>query len=204
MHKKVFKDTTFTLISGLAKAMGNPHRLEILELLINGPKSVEKIAHETRLSVANTSQHLQVLKRHKMVSTHKDGTTVFYLLADKSIVSLMDNLHDIAHKQLPDLNFALREFRPANSITSIDSVPNESHVLLDVRPVIEFENGHKKGAINVPIGQLNAYLTKIDKDKMIVAYCRGELCTYADEAVKILTEAGFNAVRLSERVLKIA
>ncbi|MEN8247868.1 MAG: metalloregulator ArsR/SmtB family transcription factor [Bacteroidota bacterium] len=206
MQKADYKDATYTLIAGIAKAMGNPHRLEILELLINGAKNVEAIAKETRLSVANASQHLQLLKQHKLVTIRKEGTTIYYSLSNESIVHIINNLHTTAKSQLPELGMTIRQFRSSygSNKHSIDQLPEEDHILLDLRSSSEFNHAHKRGAINIPIQNLNTAMRQMDKGKMIVAYCRGELCTYADEAVKVLRQAGFNAVRLNEPVLEIA
>lgn len=206
MHKDHFKNTSYELIAGIAKAIGNAHRLEILELLANGSKSVEALAKEARLSIANASQHLQILKKHKLVEIRRSGTTIHYSLPDKSIIEIMRNLHLTAKNQLPELANIINDYRKEQGIQeyTINHLPDEDHILLDIRPAKEYWNGHKDGAINVQIDKLEKAIPHLQKDKLIITYCRGELCTYADDAVRILREEGFNAFRLNEPIMMIS
>jgi len=203
MHKNDFKDQTYHIISSIAKAMGNPHRLEILELLSNGKKSVEIIARETRMTLGNASQHLQRLKQYNLVNDQRRATTIYYSLADDSVLKLIKSLHQTAHSQLPQVTGIIADFRKQYGTDkyAVNRLPDDNYLLVDVRSKDEFMFGHHKGAINIPHFLITKSLNKLDKNKLIITYCRGELCTLADEVVKQLNDAGYNAVRLEEFVI---
>ena len=203
MDKNEFKNQGFELIASIAKAIGNAHRLELLELLANGPKNVEELARESRLGMSNASQHLQRLKQFKLVKTRREATSIYYILADDSILSLISALHQAAHKNLPELDLTISDFRKqfGTDKAVLKEKPEEDYMLLDVRSKDEFGSGHRHGAINIPHYQIGKSLNQLDKSKLIVAYCRGELCTLADEVVRQLRDAGFNAVRLQDTVI---
>jgi DNA-binding transcriptional ArsR family regulator/rhodanese-related sulfurtransferase len=203
LKKNNFKDQGYELISSVAGAMGNPHRLELLELLLNGPKSVLELAKEARLSLTNASAHLQKLKRYKLVKTQRKVNSIYYLLADESVLKLITALHKTAYSQLTELKHTIEHFRQEYGTDKavLRELPHEDYILLDVRNREEYNHGHRQGAINIPHYQIGKSLDKLDKHKLIVAYCRGELCTLADEVVQQLNAAGFRAVRLEEIVL---
>lgn len=203
MKKNEFKDRGYELISSVAKAMGNAHRLELLELLANGPKSVEELTREARLTLTNASAHLQKLKHAKLVKTKREANSIFYSLADESVLKLIMALHKTAYSQITDLKLTIDEFRQeyGTDQAAVKVVPDEDCILLDVRPGAEYNYGHRHGAINIPHYQIGKSLNRLDKNKLIVAYCRGELCTLADEVVRQLRDAGFNAVRLQDIVM---
>lgn len=203
MDKNEFKNKGYELISAVAKAMGNAHRLELLELLANGPKSVEELTREARLTFTNASAHLQKLKQYKLVKTRRDVNTIYYMLADASVLKLILTLHQTAYNQLPELKLAINEFRQqfGTDKAVVKDRPREDYVLLDVRSPDEFKHGHRHGAINIPHYHIGKSIDRLDKHKLIVAYCRGELCTLADEVVRQLRDAGFNAVRLQDIVI---
>ena len=203
IDKNDFKDKGYELIASVAMAMGNAHRLEILELLANGPKSVNSLAREARISIANTSKHLQKLKRYNLVSSKRDANTINYILADESVLKLITALHKTAYNQITDLKVTIDNFRKdyGTDEAVIKGEPNEDYVLLDVRSDVEYNHGHRHGAINIPHYHIGKSLNRLDKNKLIVAYCRGELCTLADEVVRHLRDAGYNAVRLQDIVI---
>ncbi|MCF6222622.1 MAG: metalloregulator ArsR/SmtB family transcription factor [Flavobacteriaceae bacterium] len=203
MHHVDFKENSYRLIANIAKALGNAHRLELLELVSNGPKNVEELAKEARLSFANTSQHLQILKQLNLVKTKRVFTSIIYSVADTSIPLLLKYLHKTAYNQSLELKHTILDFRKQTGITSVEinDISDTNYILLDVRSESEFNFGHKKGAINIPYAIIDKSMNTLDKDKLIVAYCRGELCTFADKVVKHLQEAGFNAVRLKEIIM---
>ena len=203
MDKNEFKNEGFELVASIAKAVGNAHRLELLELLANGPKNVEELAREARLGISNASQHLQRLKQYKLVKTRREATSIYYMLADDSILSLIKALHQTAHKRLPELEHTIADFRKqfGTDQAVLKGEPEEEYILLDVRPTDEFKYGHRQGAINIPHYNIAKSTHSLDKSKLIVAYCRGELCALADEVVRQLREAGFNAVRLQDIVI---
>ena len=203
MKKSEFKDQGYELISSVAKAMGNAHRLELLELLVNGPKNVDELAREARITVANTSHHLQKLKQYKLVKSRKKYTSVYYQLADESVLKLIIALHKTAFSQLTELKHTITHFRQqfGTDQAALRELPQEDYILLDVRPVKEYKHHHRHGAVNIPHLHLSKSLGQLNKDKLIVAYCRGELCTLADEVVQKLNNAGFRAVRLEDIVM---
>jgi rhodanese-related sulfurtransferase/DNA-binding transcriptional ArsR family regulator len=205
MKGREFKDSMYNGLSKLLKSLSNPARLEIIEMLSQGEKSVEGIVQTTNLSVANASQHLQVLKNNNIVKSRKEGHYVFYSLISDDVLSVYQHLVRYAVKEIAELEKILnrqREDNKALNAVSIDDlesmIRNENVLLLDVRPSNEFEFGHITGAISVPMNELMKQLKSIKEDKNIIAYCRGPFCVLADEAVKILSEQGYNVRRLDE------
>jgi rhodanese-related sulfurtransferase/DNA-binding transcriptional ArsR family regulator len=205
MEKRVFKDNIYAAIAGMAKAFGNANRLEILDLLANGEKSVEQIAAQTEITVANASQHLQVLKSARLVEARREGNFIYYALKGKRAYAVWRALRDMALEQEPAVQVTLRQFRKemdSPESVSLENLPaGERIVLIDVRPAGEFDEGHLPDAHSIPIGELPDRLEELPRDKTIVAYCRGAFCTYADEAVQLLKANGFQAVRLEETYL---
>jgi len=206
MKKRVFKDTVYYEISRISKIFSNPNRLEIIDLLANGPKSVEDIAVETRISIANASQHLQSLKNERLVYSHRKGNRIFYSISSNEVYMAAKSLRDLASHISPHIQSTLDEFRNAAGYTepyTMDSLlERDDLVFLDVRPEDEYEFGHIPNAISIPIKNLEYHINEIPKDKLIVAYCRGKFCTYADEAVKMLNDKGFKAMKLDQNVLE--
>ena len=205
MKGREFKDAMYDGLSKLLKALSNPARLEIIEMLSQGEKSVEGIVQTTNLSIANASQHLQVLKNNNIVKSRKEGHYVFYSLISDDFLSVYQHVVKYAVKEIAELEKILnrqREDNKALNAVSIDDlesmIRNENVLLLDVRPSVEFEFGHITGALSVPMNELMEQLKNIKKDKDIIAYCRGPFCVLADEAVKILSEHGYNVRRLDE------
>ncbi len=204
MEKRVFKDTIYGDLARLVRGMCNPHRLEILDLLANGPKSVEQIASEASLSVANTSQHLQVLKGADLVRTRREGNFIFYTLANFEVYRSWQAIRNLGMSRIAKVQMTLQQYRQELdselSFTLKDLKSRENYCLLDVRPAEEFSAGHLPGAISIPVESLPDRLHELPADALIVTYCRGPFCTYADEAVRILKKAGLQAVRLEESV----
>jgi rhodanese-related sulfurtransferase len=205
MKGREFKDAMYDGLSKVLRALSNPFRLEIIEMLSQGEKSVEGIVQTTSLSVANASQHLQVLKNNNIVKSRRDGHYVYYSLISDDFLSLYQHVIKYAVKEIAELEKIMNRQREDNksldavSIDELESmIRNENILLLDVRPSIEFEFGHITGAISVPMNKLLEQLKSIKKDKNIIAYCRGPFCVLADEAVKILSEQGYNVRRLDE------
>lgn len=205
MEKRTFKNKIYQELAKIAKALSNPNRLEILELLAQGCYSVEEIARQTELTTANASQHLQVLKRVQLVSTERKGNFVYYRLADQSVYKAWKALRDLGMERMAEIGRVLRTFR--ESKTSLETLSSaeltkkmqqEDITIIDVRPQQEFETGHIAGALNIPVDKLPEKLNELSKDQEIVAYCRGPFCVFADEAVELLNEKGFNAKRLDE------
>ena len=206
MEKRQFKDTVYYEISRISKIFANPNRLEIIDLLANGPKSVEDIASETGISIANASQHLQSLKKERLVDTHREGNRIFYSITSNDIYHAAKSLRDLAIHISPYIKMTLDEFREKSGYKKpymLDSLSErEDLVFLDVRPEDEYESGHIPNAISIPIQELEMKINDIPKDKLIVAYCRGMFCTFADEAVKFLNDRGYKAMKLDQSVLE--
>lgn len=205
MEKRVFKDSIYTAIAGLAKAFGNANRLEILDLLANGEKTVEQVAAQTAITVANASQHLQLMKNARLVKSRRDGNFIFYTINGKKAYAAWKALRELAIEAEPALQVTLRQYRHDAGSTeslSLDALPNSDRaLLLDVRPPDEFAIGSLPGAVSIPIEQLPERLGELPRNLTIIAFCRGQFCTFADEAVQLLKANGFDAVRLEETYL---
>jgi rhodanese-related sulfurtransferase/predicted transcriptional regulator len=205
MEKRVFKDKVYSILAGMIKAMANPHRLEIVDLLGQGEKSVEEIASETNMSVSNASQHLQVLKSANLVEIRREKNFIHYRLAHEEIYKSWQNLRDLGIERVAEIEKLINDFRekkdglePINLEELLNRLKSKNVVLLDVRPEGEYNKGHIPQAINIPVEELSAKLKKLPKDKEYIAYCRGPFCVFADEAVNILSKKGFKARRLVE------
>ncbi len=205
MKSREFKDAMYDGLAKMLKAISNPYRLEIIEMLSQGEKSVEGIVQTTNLTIANASQHLQVLKNNNIVKARKEKQYVYYSLINDDFLSVYQHVirygsHEIA--ELEKIMNRQREDNNAQNAVSLEDleqmIGNENVLLLDVRPAIEFEFGHITGAISVPMNELIANLNDIATDKEIIAYCRGPFCVLADEAVKLLNEKGYQVRRLDE------
>ena len=205
MKGREFKDAMYDGLSKLLKALSNPFRLEIIEMLSQGEKSVEGIVQTTNLNVANASQHLQVLKNANIVKSRKEKQYVYYSLVNDEFLSVYQHVIKYAVHEIAELEKIMNRQREDNkSINAVqldeleNMIRNENVLLLDVRPAIEYEFGHITGAISVPMKELMFHLKDISKDIEIIAYCRGPFCVLADEAVKILSEKGYSVRRLDE------
>ena len=189
----------------IGKALGNGRRLELLELLSQGERSVEALAHTSGLSVANTSQHLQQLRQAGLVEGHKTGQHVYYSLADPRVVSLLELVHQLAESRLAEVSRLVHnylgvhdELEPVTPDDLLQRAQEGLVTVLDVRPPEEFEAGHLPGAVNIPLEELEERLPELARDREVIAYCRGPYCLMAYEAVEQLRSAGFSARRLRE------
>ena len=200
-----FKDRLYGQFARVGKALSSPHRLEILELLAQGERTVDSLATEVGLSLANTSQHLQALRQAALVESRKEGLFVSYRLSDPTIFGLCMAIRTVAERQLADLERLVREHfgdRSAAEAVEMNELlkraRSKSVVVLDTRPPSEYAAGHIAGAISVPVVDLQQRLRQLPKGKEYVAYCRGPYCVYADRAVEILRSNGRQARRLRE------
>lgn len=199
---RILKDTIYTELAGLTKALGNPNRLEILDLTAQGAVTVEYIANQTGLSVANASQHLQVLKNARLVEAVKDGKYVYYTLAGDEVFRVWCGLRRLGFSKNLQIKSLIDEYRSntkpdiVSTVELMERFDRNEVFLLDVRPEEEFEQGHIPEAASIPLKTLRENLENLPKDKQIVAYCRGPFCLMADEAVELLRENGFDAQRL--------
>jgi rhodanese-related sulfurtransferase len=200
-----FKDRLYGQFARIGKALSSPHRLEILELLAQGERTVDSLATEIGLSLANASQHLQALRQAALVESRKDGLYVSYRLADPAVIDLCTALRIVAEHRLADLERLVREHfgdrsdaEPVQMDELLKRARSENVVILDTRPATEYAAGHIVGAISVPVDDLQQRLRQLPKRKEYVAYCRGPYCVYADRAVEILRSTGRRARRLLE------
>lgn len=202
---RAFKDRLYDQLARVGKAIANPHRLEILELLAQGERTVESIATEANLSTANASQHLQTLRAAGLVDSTKDGLFVRYRLAEDGVYDVLRVVRGVAERRLADIDRLVRDHfgdrtdpEPVGMEELLARIKKGEVVVLDTRPACEFAAGHIAGAISVPVDELKERLGKLPKRTEYVAYCRGPYCIYADRAVEILCKSGRRARRLSE------
>jgi rhodanese-related sulfurtransferase len=208
-HGRKAKERLYQLFAQVAKAMANPHRLELLDLLGQAPRTVEELAQEAQMSIAGTSHHLQRLKQARLVQSEREGLYMRYRLADPAVTRLWLELRAVAHQQLFEVERALDDYRQRRhefenmSVAELRSrLQNDEVVLLDVRPEVEYESGHLPGARSIPLEGVRQALDDLPDDKVIVAYCRGPYCVFADDALAILAASGRRGVRLEEGVLE--
>jgi rhodanese-related sulfurtransferase/DNA-binding transcriptional ArsR family regulator len=205
MSKQNFKSDLFDQFARIGKALSSGKRLEMLECLAQSERSVEQLAHMTRLSVANTSQHLQQLRQVGLVTARKEGLYVYYRIAGDAIIRLLATLRTVGEENLADVNRLVNLF--LDSKDSMEPVPAKELwqrvkqglvTVLDVRPPEEYAQGHIRGAINVPVTELKKRLHQIPAGQEVVAYCRGPYCLLAYEAVQVLRKKGITARRLED------
>jgi rhodanese-related sulfurtransferase/DNA-binding transcriptional ArsR family regulator len=205
MNKREFKDKVYSELARITKSMANPHRLEIIELLAQGEFSVEQIAEQTHLTIANASQHLQVLKMAQLVEINRQGNFIYYRLSNDNVFKAWKALRELGVERIESIEKVVKEFRQAKFDTQsvtidelVEKIESGKVTILDVRPELEYKQGHIANAISIPVEELSRRLKELPKRGEIVAYCRGPFCVYADEAVTILAKAGYKALRLEE------
>jgi rhodanese-related sulfurtransferase len=200
-----FKDQLFEQFARIGKALANPHRLEIVDLLAQGERTVEDLAREAGMSVANTSRHLQELRAARLVEVRRDGLYGYYRLADERVFGVWRAMRELGDARLAEIDRLVETYLTDRD--SLEAVCAEELlaknreggvVVLDVRPEQEFRAGHIPGAHSVPLERLEAYLEEIPEDQEVVAYCRGPYCMFSDEAVDLLRSRGYRARRLAE------
>jgi rhodanese-related sulfurtransferase/predicted transcriptional regulator len=206
MGNRGTKTALFDAFARVAQALASGRRIELLDVLANGERSVEALAGEVGLSVANTSQHLQVLRRAGLVASRREGTSVHYRLASPEVFRLWQALRTLAASRLAEVEQLAAAYLGAQD--ELEPVTREELarrlqegdrlVVLDVRPTEEYQAGHLPGAVSIPVGELRRRLAELPGDREIVAYCRGPYCAFAHEAVAVLREEGFSAWRLED------
>jgi len=203
-----FRDSIYEQFARLGKAVSAPRRLELLDLLCQGPRTVEAIAGQASISVANASQHLQILRAARLVEAEKKGLYVEYRLADDEVCRFFHSLSRLAESRLAEVGqvtHAYFEQRGAMEAVPRDEllrrVKSGEVTVLDVRPIEEYRAGHIPGALSVPLSELKARLKELPKDREVVAYCRGPYCVMAVEAVELLRKKGFRAHRMEQGVV---
>ena len=199
------KQKLFAEFANVARALGHAHRLEILEHLAQGECGVEALSTRVHLSIANTSQHLQHLRRAGLVASRRNGKFIFYFLSDESVLTLLASLRHVAERNIAEVNKIVRGYftdRDMMEPISRQELLKRSHAglvtILDVRPTDEFAQGHLPHALNIPLNDLSARLAELDPKQEIVAYCRSTYCVLSFEAVAALRARGFKARRLEE------
>ena len=204
---RAFKDRLYAQFARVGKALGSPHRLELLELLGQGERTVDSLAGEIGASIANISQHLQALRQAALVESRKQGQFVYYRLADPAISDLCRALRTVSERRLADLDRLVRDHfgdrsrtKPVSMQELLKRARSADVIILDTRPASEYAAGHIAGAISVPVDELHRRLRQFPKSRDYVAYCRGPYCVYADRAVEILRSKGRRAQRLLEGV----
>lgn len=206
-----YKEALYEQLARLTKAMAHPRRLQILDLLLQAPRTVEVLAGQLGISIASTSQHLQALRMARLVETEKKGLYVTYRLADEAMYDLMRSLRTVARHRLAEVEQLVRQSREGRDFpvetdreALLDAIKRGEMVIVDVRPVEEYEAGHLPGAISIPLSELEQRLTELPKGRDIVTYCRGTYCLLALQAVQMLREHGFRAMFLEEGVREMA
>ena len=199
------KQALFAQFAAVAKALGHAHRLELLEQLAQGERTVEVLAQRTKLSIANASQHLQHMRRAGLVANRRAGKFIYYRLADDAVLDLLAVLRGIAERNIAEVERVIRSYFDKRD--SLEAVSREELIersragtvtILDVRPEDEFALGHLPSALNIPLRELEARLGEIDPKQEIVAYCRGPYCVLSYEAVAALRARGFKVRRLED------
>lgn len=205
MNGREAKDALYEQFARLGRAVSNPKRIELLDLLAQGERSVEALADGTGMGLTNTSNHLQVLRQSRLVATRKERTRVLYRLADDEVLIFAVALRSLARTRLAEVDQVVRDyFLARDSLETVsrdelvERVARGDVIVLDVRPPEEFVQGHITGAVSVPLSQLEERLRELRKDVDIVAYCRGPYCVFAPQAVELLRRHGFTARRLED------
>jgi rhodanese-related sulfurtransferase len=208
LPQRRFKDAMYEQLARLGKAVSAPKRLELLDLLCQGPRTVEALAEQAALSVANASRHLQVLRAARLVDAEKKGLYVEYRLVDEEVSRFFFTLRALAQARLAEVEQVSRQYFEGRG--ALEAVEGEELLrrvragevtVLDVRPPEEYRAGHIPGALSIPVKELRARLKELPKDREIVAYCRGPYCVMAVEAVELLQAKGFKAQRMEQGVV---
>lgn len=208
MGDRTSKDALFAEFAAVGKVLGNAKRLELLDLLSQGPRSVDSLADAAGLGMSTCSAHLQTLREAGLVGARRDGKRIYYSLAGTDVAGLWDHLRRVAQTHRPHTELARRAYLGPEDTTAVDTdellrrIADGAAVLLDVRPEPEYAAGHLPGAIHIPLAELAARIGELPHDHEIVAYCRGRYCVLAHEAVRLLNAEGLDASRATDGVLE--
>nr|WP_295745277.1 metalloregulator ArsR/SmtB family transcription factor [uncultured Acidocella sp.] len=200
------KQQIFSHLAEIAAALAHPHRIEILELIAQGERSVEDLAERIGLSLSNTSRHLQVLRRARLAAPRREGKNMFYsLVSETEVVTLLASLGRVGERNIAEIDQVLQAYfrardslEPVSRLALLERLRDGSVTLLDVRPPEEFARGHLPGALNIPLDQLDAALGSFTQNVPVVAYCRGPYCVLSYDAVAQLRARGVQAIRLED------
>ncbi len=200
-----FKHALFSQFARVGKALSHANRLELLEFIAQGERSVDELATVSGLTVANTSQHLQHLRQAGLVTSHKEGLKVYYQLSGDDVITLLDTVRGVAERHIAEVDKLVNTYLTVKD--NLEPLPRKELLkrakqglvtVLDVRPAEEYAAGHVPGAVNVPLKELEGYLKNLDAQQEIVAYCRGPHCILAFDAVAALRDKGLTARRLED------
>ena len=199
------KQAIFAEFASVARAIGHPHRLEILEHLAQGERGVDALSSRLGLSIANASQHLQQLRRAGLVTSRREGKFILYRLANDKVLALLSSLRQVAERNIAEVDRIVRGYfagrdsmEPVSRAELFERMRAGLVTVLDVRPADEFASGHLPGAMNIPLNQLEARLAELNPSQEVVAYCRGAYCVLSFEAVATLRARGLAARRLED------
>ena len=205
MGDRAAKNTLLAEFAAVGKALGSPARLELLDVLAQGPRTVEDLARSTDLGLSTCSAHLQRLSAAGLVSTRRDGTRIWYRLADDDVAALLVTLRAVARRHRPGTERA-RHGYVGEDVAEVGlaelGAGGREVVVLDVRPASEYAAGHLPGAVHIPLEELADRLDELPARAEVVAYCRGDFCAMANDAVRLLTDHGRRARRVSDGVLE--
>lgn len=204
-RERQYKDETYAQFARIGKAVSHPKRLEILDLLCQGPRTVEILAREAGLGIASASQHLKVLRDARLLDAEKKGLFVTYRLADETVCAFFRTMRSLAESRLAEVEQITRRFlagrkgmEPVEARELFQRVREGRVTVLDVRPAEEYRAGHIAGALSIPLRELKARIKEVPRGQEVVAYCRGPYCVLAVQAVEMLRKAGLKAGRLQE------
>ena len=205
MASNSFKEQVYQELSRVTHAISNPKRMELIDVLSQKEYTVEELSNEISMSVASTSQHLQVLKSAKLVETKRNGNFIIYSISDDTVLKLVSVVKELGFRKIAEIELLINDFKTDKDILeslTIDDLlarsKKEKILLIDVRPTEEFEAGHIPDAVSIPLDQLKKRMKDLPKGKTIIAYCRGALCVMSADAVKILQSKKFKALRMED------
>jgi len=208
MGERAAKDALFAEFAAVGKVLGNPKRLELVDLLSQGARSVEALADAADVGVSTCSAHLQTLREAGLVESRREGKHVYYSLSGDDVAGLWEYLHRVAQRHRPHTELARRAYLGPEDTAAVDTdellrrLEAGDVLLLDVRPAAEYAAGHLPGAVHIPLEDLEQRLSELPADRKIVAYCRGQYCVLAHDAVQLLTAHGLTAHRAAQGVLE--
>lgn len=207
MSNRALKNLLYEQVARIAKAAANPKRLELIEILCQGEKSVERLAADAEISMKLASAHLKELKQARLVEARREGRNIYYSLVDRHVADFWVMLRALAEERLLELQAATRdlvarpeELAPVDRARLLEQARRGEVIVLDVRPDAEYSAAHLPHARSIPLSELKARLGEIPPDKPVVAYCRGPFCFMARDAVEILRQEGIRAMRLEDGV----
>ncbi len=205
MSTSSLKEQVYQELSRVTHAISNPKRMELIDVLSQKAYSVEELSKEISMTVASTSQHLQVLKSAKLVDTQRNGNFIIYRISDDSVLRLVSIVRELGFRKIAEIERLIKDFKNDKDILeslTIDDLlirsKNEKLLLIDVRPFEEYEAGHIPKAVSIPLDQLKKRMKELPKGKTIIAYCRGPLCVMSADAVKILQLNKIKAIRMED------